>query len=437
MCTKQMRFLDVVALHACFWGRGGWGVGRWVGGSRVGGWVGHTGRVSAGGPRAAAVMGAALGDGVRCVAWSRDGRFMADCGHLLSKWDGSAVRIRDTLSGQVLVLKGHLDCANSVAVSSDSRLVVSGADDGTVMTWDRATGRLVRVYRGHAAGVTDVAISWRGNRLASCSRDGSVIVWDGTPEETCNHLRLLGHTGGATSVAICDSRVASGGSDRCVRIWDTHTGRAVLPPLRGHSGAVMCVALNRARVVSGSDDKTVRVWDACTGELLHLLTGHTGTITSVAMGGMYLASGGGAADRSVRVWDALTGRQVQVHEGAPEGDHVLSLAVTTSPFARVLSASCDGSLKSWELQDSEDEEEDAEDEDEDLEVRYFDCLEVERRKLAAACVVDLTGEEEDGSGSDAGASAELRVGPASPFPPAAAAGAAAAAAVAALPVLDW
>jgi WD40 repeat protein len=82
--------------------------------------------------------------------------------------------------------------------------------------------------------------------------------------------------------------------------------------LTGHTGSVWSVAYSPdgTHLLSGGGDTSVRVWDAATGEPVHHLTGHTGRVLSVAYSpdGTHLLSGG--ADASVRVWDAATGEPV-------------------------------------------------------------------------------------------------------------------------------
>jgi WD40 repeat protein len=76
---------------------------------------------------------------------------------------------------------------------------------------------------------------------------------------------LKGHIGWVLSVAFSPdgSRLASGSSDRTIKVWDTASGQE-LRTLKGHSSQVQSVAFSPdgSRLASGSDDQTIHVWDA-------------------------------------------------------------------------------------------------------------------------------------------------------------------------------
>src|SRR5207248_9674660 len=76
-------------------------------------------------------------------------------------------------------------------------------------------------------------------------------------------------------------RLAAGGMDRIVRIWDTSTWREV-QTLRDTAG-VLSLAYSRdgQRIATGGTDATVKLWDAATGQLQRTLRGHTHWVTQV------------------------------------------------------------------------------------------------------------------------------------------------------------
>ena len=77
---------------------------------------------------------------------------------------------------------------------------------------------------------------------------------------------LQGHTNEINPVTFSPngSHIASGSSDKTIRLWNANMGVQILAPFEGHSSDVDSVAFCTC-IVSRSWDKTVWVWDATTG----------------------------------------------------------------------------------------------------------------------------------------------------------------------------
>ena len=121
--------------------------------------------------------------------------------------------------------------------------------------------------------------------------------------------------------------------------------------LTGHTGSVWSIAISPVGkcVVSGSSDGTICIWDAETGKrMLAPFKGHTDKVWSVGFSpdGKQVISG--SADKTICIWDANTGKMVlpplQGHT-----DWVGSVAF--SPDGKhVVSGSCDKTIRIWDAQ---------------------------------------------------------------------------------------
>ncbi|KIM19685.1 hypothetical protein M408DRAFT_83185, partial [Serendipita vermifera MAFF 305830] len=205
------------------------------------------------------------------------------------------------------------------------------------------------VLSGHTSWVNSVSFSPGGTRIASGSSDRTIRVWDAeTGENVIGPLE--GHSDSVNSVSFSPdgTRIVSGSSDNTIRIWDVERGVTVIGPLEGHTGWVRSVSFSPdgTRIASGSSDNTIRVWDIENSEtVLGPLKGHIYSITSVSFSpdGTYIVSG--SEDETIRVWDSKTGEKVV---GPLEGHTDYVNSISFSPDGtRIVSGSSDNSIRIW------------------------------------------------------------------------------------------
>ena len=151
--------------------------------------------------------------------------------------------------------------------------------------------------------------------LASGSSDRTIRLWDITTGEL--RKTLSRHTSSVESVCFSPDglTLASGSQDNTIRLWDVITG-ALQKTFTGHTNGVLSTSFSPdgSTLASGSQDNTIRLWDITTGELRRTLTGHTNGVLSVSFSGDGRALASGSSDGLVFLWNiAPTGESI----GAP------------------------------------------------------------------------------------------------------------------------
>ncbi|MGJ3238335.1 MAG: sortase domain-containing protein [Anaerolineae bacterium] len=145
------------------------------------------------------------------------------------------------------------------------------------------------------------------------------------------------------------TRMASGGRDHVIRVWDTASGE-LLMQTEGHSDWITALTFspNGVQIISGSRDNTIRAFNADSGALIGVIGGHDDDVTAVTMSpdGVYIVSGG--RDGYIKVWDTRTGALVETLDHFDQA--VWHLAFDPSGIF-LASASEDGTIWLWGLWD--------------------------------------------------------------------------------------
>jgi WD40 repeat protein len=205
----------------------------------------------------------------------------------------------------VVVLKGHTETVEAVAVSADGKFVATGCFDKTVRLFDAATGKEVRAYsgpQGHTNQVLCVAFSAKGDQIATGGADNKVCVWD---VPVSFPVKTYATTGAGTGVAVAtDGKTfAVAGADGVVKVFPAGEEKGAIE-LKGHTGAVVGVGyLTTGNIwVTAGADKTVRFFTAADGKQTASYSPGTAEITGLAVRPDSQAVVTTSADGVLRFW---------------------------------------------------------------------------------------------------------------------------------------
>lgn len=261
--------------------------------------------------------------GPRCVALSRDGKFLAapvrNKGIAIFDYQkGERLRLLEVPSGvrvESLAFSGNGEKPNSAGI-----LLAAGCSDGAAVIWDATTGKKQGVISAHKGSVTSIVFSSDGKTLFTASSDESHIkFWDAATRTPLNDVTA--HPIGVRSLALSEDgmTLASGGAglNPAIHLWDVSnpakTKRFSSYLRGGHDLSIAALAFspNGKQLMSGSWDKTVQVWNLAERKSVMVFKGHAAEVLAVAWlpdGARSISAG---LDKTVRLWDSTTGKEIK------------------------------------------------------------------------------------------------------------------------------
>lgn len=240
---------------------------------------------------------------------------------ILSTGTDGTLRFWETRSGKLarvisLEHSGQIGC---VAFSAERELIaVSSEDSDIVGLWDVKTGRLIRRVSTNTQGPTRaIALAPNGKAIATAGDDRTVRLWDTAGLRPLD--RFFGPQDTVLSIAFSpdSGTICVGGIDAVLRLLRKGEGEIQrspdLPEPGLHGVRAVAFSVDGSRVAWGGDDCSVRIWDVARGQETQNLKGHRGAISSLAFSRNSRLVASASVDGTVLIWDLSWGGKKEHH----------------------------------------------------------------------------------------------------------------------------
>ena len=255
-------------------------------------------------------------DPVRALAWSNDGKWIAStAGNEIHIWDPNTGKLKTSL-------KGHEKAVSTLAFHPDGHILASGSDDTSVRLWDIDKSLEIANLNSdfdkkNKSQIYCVTFSPNGKLVAAVNGNGQLQIWNPSNEPKKRLVSGFDAHPSSTAYQVVfgkdTSVIYTSGSDNKAKQWiglgpdgENLPGHGRPTPIEGHTNNVTALAVTRDGkfLATGSTDKTIRLWDMSSGNarLARVFQGHSEEVSTLAFSpdGKTLASG--SQDQSIRFW---------------------------------------------------------------------------------------------------------------------------------------
>ncbi|WP_372930598.1 WD40 repeat domain-containing protein [Shewanella putrefaciens] len=194
---------------------------------------------------------------------------VADNGALLIGLNDGSVMSLNANKTALIKFLGHTERVNSVALSADGRIALTGSNDMQAILWQAQTGQPIHTW-DLGSRVTKVALNDSGSLSFTNGSTNEAKIWDNASGKLLNQLKINRRqmTFSAVRFTQQDSQLLTGTPAREVILWQRDTGKqigkwqvALTKNSQTRGAVVYSVAIRDTnKVVSISSQGLVETW---------------------------------------------------------------------------------------------------------------------------------------------------------------------------------
>lgn len=153
---------------------------------------------------------------------------VADNGALLIGLNDGSVMSLNAAQSALIKFLGHKDRVNSVALSADGRLALTGSNDMQAILWQAQTGQPLHTWT-LGSRITKVALNDSGTLSFTNGSTNEAKIWDNTSGKLLNQLDITRRQMNFSAVRFIkqDSQILTGTPAREVILWQRDSGKEI------------------------------------------------------------------------------------------------------------------------------------------------------------------------------------------------------------------
>ena len=138
-------------------------------------------------------------------------------------------------------------------------LLVSGTEDGELFLWSTATYDLTYTLKGHSARINSTKFDSESKNIISCANDMTIVVFD---VQTSTRIYSTSLEDEPLTLSWIGTILLVGDTRGNLSLWDSQ-GAVFLSTLHCHEGSltVVTATVDQKRVITGGVDKKIIVWN--------------------------------------------------------------------------------------------------------------------------------------------------------------------------------
>lgn len=203
------------------------------------------------------------------------------------------------------------DVIYSIDFRSDGKLFALGNSAGNIQIFDSSSKKLIRNLKGHKGPVRKVKFSSNKLHLFSVSDDKTFKIWDVPTESEIK--TVVAHDDYIRACAISNNGkyFITGSYDHKIKVWNVDDYSLIMAIENGSPVEDLLVSLNGSVIISAGSN-VIKFWDISTGgTLIHMMSPHQKTITSLAYNSDHSHIITGGLDRHSKIINISTYRVVK------------------------------------------------------------------------------------------------------------------------------